>query len=288
MNAPSPVPALPELRLIEVQGRAYGLEGARASYMEAGSAQAPAVVLLHGIGSNCTGWRYVLDGLQDRFRVIAWNAPGYYLSHPLGAQAPSIEQYADAVAALMDALHIDEARVCGSSFGSLVAQAFAARHSRRTRRLALLGASRGHQHLPAEERMRRLRGREESIREAGGIGLAKSRWQNLVAADASPIAVRLTQEVLRATDERGFLQAARATAATESLAFAGAIAAPTVLAVGTEDAVNPVAVSEAIHRAIPDSRLVRLPGVGHLPKLEAPEKTVQILLDHFTNGEEQP
>jgi pimeloyl-ACP methyl ester carboxylesterase len=277
------IPPLPELRLIGVAPETCGLEGRRMCYMEAGPADAPAVFLLHGIGSNSGGWRFVIDGLKDRYRVIAWNAPGYYLSDNLRAEAPNNFQYADALAALLDALGIQQAFVAGSSFGSLVAASFAARHPVRVRRLALLGTARGQKWLPPEERARRLQMREDSIRD-GGVGLAETRWKNLIAANASPTTIRLTQEALRATHRRGFLQAARTSDTTDVVEFAGSIKAPTLVMVGTEDRVNPPEISRVIHGAIAGSRLVELEGIGHLPKLEAPARVVTLLREHFGNS----
>jgi pimeloyl-ACP methyl ester carboxylesterase len=274
------IPPLPELRLIGVDPEKCGLEGRRMSFMEAGPKDAPPVFLLHGIGSNSGGWRFVIDGLQNRFRVVAWNAPGYYLSDNLRAEAPNNFQSADAVAARLDALGIERACLAGSSFGSLIAASFAARHPARVRRLALLGTARGQKWLPPEERARRLQMREESIRD-GGIGLAETRWKNLIAANASQTAVRLTQEALRATHRRGFLQAARTSDATDVMDFAGSIKAPTLVMVGTDDRVNPPEISRTIHDAIAGSRLVELDGIGHLPKLEAPEQVVAVLGEHF-------
>jgi pimeloyl-ACP methyl ester carboxylesterase len=167
------IPALPDLQFIGVNPEPAGLEGNRVSYMEAGAGHAKTVFLLHGIGSNSTGWRFVLDGLKDRYRVIAWNAPGYYLTDNLKTETPSNFQYADAVAALLDALGIDKVFMAGSSFGSLIAASFAFRHPKRVERLALLGTARGQKWLPMEERAKRLRMREESIRD-GGIGLAQT------------------------------------------------------------------------------------------------------------------
>jgi pimeloyl-ACP methyl ester carboxylesterase len=274
------VPPLPELRLVGVDPEKCGLEGRRMSYLEAGAEHRQVVFLLHGIGSNANGWRFVIDGLKSRYRVIAWNAPGYYLSDNLEAETPSNFQYADAVAALLDALGIEQASFAGSSFGSLIAASFAARHPGRVRRLALLGTARGQKWLPPEERARRLKMREESIRD-GGIGLAETRWKNLIAANASQMAVRLTQEALKATHRHGFLQAARTSDATDVMDFAGSIKAPTLVMVGTDDRVNPPEISRTIHGAIAESRLVELEGIGHLPKLEAPEQVVALLGEHF-------
>ena len=277
------LPALPELRLVPVDASRCGMEGARMSYMESGSAHAEAVVLLHGIGSNCTGWRYVLDALGRRWRTVAWNAPGYYLSDFFRDPAPSNWQYADALAALMDSLGIDSAHVAGSSFGSLVAASFAARHPQRVRRLALLGASRGQKWLPAAERAQRLAAREEAAR-AGAVKMSEERWRVLLGPQPSETAVQLTRQVLMATHPRGLVQSARASDATDVCEFGAEIRAPTLLATGSEDRVNPPEVARAIAASIAGSRFTEIPGVGHLPKLEAPERTIQLLTEHFTEA----
>jgi pimeloyl-ACP methyl ester carboxylesterase len=269
----STVPALPELKLLAVAGE-------RMSYMEAGSGRPDTVLLLHGIGSNCTGWRYVLDGLAARFRTIAWNAPGYYLSDFLRDEAPSNWQYADALARLMDALGIESAHIAGSSFGSLIAASFAARHPRRVRRLALLGASRGQKWLAAEERERRLAMRDEAAR-AGAIAMSEKRWRILLGPRPTDTAVRLTKEVLMATHPRGLMQSARASDSTDVCEFAADIRAATLVMTGGEDQVNPPAIGRAIAAAIPRSKFVELAGVGHLPKLEDPARTIALLSQHF-------
>lgn len=274
------LPPLPELTLIAVDAAQAGLEGPRMSYMEAGAGHDETVVLLHGIGSNSTGWRYVMAGLADRYRVIAWNAPGYYLSDNLAAETPLHGQYAAALGALLDALGIATAHVVGSSFGSLIAASFASSHPERVRRLVLLGTTRGQAWLSPEERARRLEMRAASIR-GGGLELAEKRWANLVAPTASATAIALVKEVLSATHPRGMMQSARTSDATDVVTFARGIKAPTLLVVGSEDRVNPPAVSRAIADVIEGSTLVELEGVGHLSKLEAPVRTIELIANHL-------
>ena len=274
------VPQLPELKLVAVEAAKPGLEGRRMSYMEAGAGNAQVVTLLHGIGSNSTGWRYVMAALGKRCRVIAWNAPGYYLSDNFAAESPSHSQYADALAALLDALGIATTHIVGSSFGSLIAASFATRYPERVGRLALLGTTRGQAWLPADERARRLAMRAASIA-SGGLDLAEKRYANLLSASASELAIALTKEVLGATHPRGMMQAARTSDTTDVLSFAARIKARTLLVVGSEDRVNPPEISRAIADVIEGSTLVELPGVGHLPKLEAPDRTIELLSAHL-------
>ena len=111
--------------------------------------------------------------------------------------------------------------------------------------------------------------------------MAEARWPALLSANPTADAVRFTQEILKGTNRRGFLQSVRASDTTDVLEFASAIIAPTLLVVGKEDRVNPPEISRAIQGTIPGSRLVELDGVGHLAKLEAPERVIELLLAHF-------
>ena len=85
----------------------------------------PALVLLHGVGANSMHWRFQLAGLSDRFRVVAWNAPGYVLSDALKTDNPDCKTFADALGDFLAALKLDRINLVGNSFGTRVAQCFA-------------------------------------------------------------------------------------------------------------------------------------------------------------------
>ncbi len=270
----TPIARLPDLRFVQFAGR-------RMSFMEAG--QGAPVLLLHGIGANSMGWRFVLDALPGR--VIAWNAPGYLMSDPFREDAPTAEAYADAAIGLLDALGIAApAHVVGSSFGSMLGQAIAAWHPGRVASLSLFGTSRGQRWKDAAAREKMLAMRAASIAE-GGVALAQRRWQALVAPQTGEVVGGLVRGMVAATDVRGLMPAARCTDAVDVIAdFAPAIRAPTLVVTGTEDRVNPPEVGAAVAAAIAGARFVSPAGVGHLPELEAPAQSLALLRGHLARG----
>jgi pimeloyl-ACP methyl ester carboxylesterase len=273
----TPIPPIPDLRFAELDAAALGLEGPRLSYMEAGAGDRT-VLLLHGIGANSTGWRFSLAALAREARVIAWNAPGYMLSDNLRAEAPQPQDYAAVAAALLGALGVQgPALVVGSSFGSMLAACLAAGHPGRVARLALLGTSRGQRWKGEAERARMLGMRAASISD-GPVALARTRSHALVAPGTDPAVLDLVQRVVAATNPRGYLQAARCTDGVDVVAdFAPRIACPTLCMTGSADGVNPPEVGRAVADAIPGARFISPEGLGHLPELEAPQRTLAVL-----------
>ena len=280
------LPPLPAMRFAPVPvGSRHRYTGDRFSYMEAGPARAEPLVLLHGVGANSMHWRFQLAGLSDRYRVIAWNAPGYLLSDNLVAETPTGRDYAEALADFLQAVGVRQAYLLGNSFGSRVAQCFAWFYPERVRRMVLTGTAIGQPGLPVEDRAAALVARQAQVA-AGGYGFGE-RVAALLGTQASPETAALVQSVLRATNPAGFLQAVRfGLGHTYTPAFASRLSMPVLLIQGDEDRITPLARNAAVLReALADVRMVVLEGVGHLPEVEAPE-TVNRLVGRFLAGVE--
>jgi pimeloyl-ACP methyl ester carboxylesterase len=107
-----------EIRTVEVRG-------SRMSYRETGDAAGPAVVLLHGGGSDASTWdRFAAVLAAAGRRVVAPDLPGHGRS--ARCRTYSLTGYRDAVTGLLDALALDRPALVGHSLGahaaSLVAQ----------------------------------------------------------------------------------------------------------------------------------------------------------------------
>lgn len=137
-------------------------------YQWSGASDAPTVIVQGGISATRDvsapagaepGWwqALVAEGAAidlARYRVLAID---WLTAAELGARAISSEDQADALAALLDALGIAKAHAfVGSSYGAMVALAFAARHPQRADRLVLLaGAHRSHPLSTAQRSVQR-------------------------------------------------------------------------------------------------------------------------------------
>lgn len=248
------------------------------AYRAAGDPNAPAIVLLHGIGSNSAGYRAQLAGLAAHHRVIAWNAPGYAQSSPFSIAAPAATDYAEVVMALMTALGIARATVVGSSWGSVIASTFAAHYPNATRALVLSAPNVARGHLSISDRA----AAREALMRSGAAQSAEARAavvDALVAPNAAPIVRALVSRLRDAVTPAGWENAVEMLFSAYTPSVMASVEAPVSVIVGTLDRVAPIEEhARVIHQAARRSTLHVLDGIGHMPKLESPDAFNAVVL----------
>jgi pimeloyl-ACP methyl ester carboxylesterase len=98
--------------------------------------EGPEVLLIGGAGDTVESWQFQLDGLADRYRLIAFDNRGAGRT-PMPEDPVSAEVMADDAAGVLQALDVRSAHVAGFSGGSIVSQELALRHPELVRSLVL-------------------------------------------------------------------------------------------------------------------------------------------------------
>jgi pimeloyl-ACP methyl ester carboxylesterase len=292
-------------RFIQLQGRLldhYGVEAAsrflplssprmRAHVLEAGEGEP--VVIIHGGDGEAVTWAPLLGPLQQHAHLFAVDRPGFGLSDPFDYRRVDLRRHAaDFVASLLDALGLETATLIGGSMGGFFTLAAALEHPERVRRIALFGYAVGvTKAIPLPLRiicgvpgMARL-----FMRNRGTMAVQKSQYRQMFHTDPAIVpdlyfATRIAGIAL--PSEQGtwatLLRRIGSLRGLRNEVYLGdelpRIQAPTLVLWGEHDMAS-AEVGRVITRRIPGARFEYLPGVGHFPFLEAPERCTEILAE---------
>jgi pimeloyl-ACP methyl ester carboxylesterase len=235
---------------------------------------------------DSSSWAAQVEGLAQRFRVTVFDNRGAGRSStPPGARW-SIGDFARDALAVLDDLQIRRAHVIGSSLGAAAAQELAAAAPGRVRTLILNGSW-----VRSDGRFRALieswiatAHRAATLRE---LLDAISLWvyppdlhaDGTVAQwlDALDPVSGVAYDRVRA----GFLPAARALLGYDAAERPRQISAPTLLTVGSDDQVLPVAHTRTLAELIPGAGVTVFEGCGHQPFQEQPKRFNELAAEFF-------
>ena len=184
-----------------------------------------------------------------------------------------MNRMAQDVALLLDHLEIPRAMIGGLSMGGYVALAFYKQFPSRVR--ALILADTRAQADTEEAKQTRASTSRKSLAE-GMAGIADAMLPKLLTPETvskRPEIVKRVRDMMLKTKPEGAAAALREWRnATIRRRCCRKISVPTLILVGAEDAITPVADSEKMHRAIAGSRLVVLENAAHVSNLERTEQ----------------
>ncbi|MDH2391175.1 alpha/beta hydrolase [Streptomyces sp. HNM0663] len=243
------------------------------------------VVLLHALPLESSMWDETARALRARGHdVLPVDQRGFGGTPLPAGDAPSLDLVADDLARELDRRGLDTVALAGCSMGGYTAMSFLRRHPHRVRALALF-AARGTADTPRAAAARLRFAHlilDDSLRARIVTDTAASLLGATTRAQRPRLLTRVT-DLAQAAAPHSVAWAQRAIAArADSLAALRATDVPAVVVQGEEDELVALDEARETAAALPNGRLVTLPGVGHLAPLEAPERTAEILADLLT------
>jgi 3-oxoadipate enol-lactonase len=236
------------------------------------------VLFLHGIGGNRDSFADDLPRLATTSRALAWDMPGYGASPPIVPL--TFEALAQAVVAVLDAEHVEQAVLVGHSLGGMIAQETVARFPQRVAGLGLFATSAA------------FGGKDDKFKNE----FLAQRLAPLDAGKRMPeIAEELTKGLFgpnppeaarrRAIASMGAIPPAAYRAALECIVTfnraddLARIACPTLVLAAEHDRLAPPKTMERMATRIPGAVYRCIAGAGHLANFEEPSAFAAIIDD---------
>ena len=270
--------------------------GIRIEVEEHGSRQGEPLLLIMGLGMQLLGWHedFVAALVARGFRVIRFDNRDIGLSqsfngagvpnlalasvrYALGLRVKSPYTLADMAAdsaAVLDALGIARAHVCGASMGGMIAQRLAAHRPERVKSLTLMMTSSGARRLPGPSL--KVRGAMISRPKDNRVPSIVEHYVNLYGLIGSPayppgkdyLRERFTGSITRSYRPAGTARQMVAIAADgDRTPLLATLRPPTHVIHGAADPLVPVPAGRDLAARIPGATLEVIDGMGHdLPK----------------------
>jgi pimeloyl-ACP methyl ester carboxylesterase len=259
--------ALPPSRFVQVDGMDIHVRDQGAG---------PAVVLLHGMFSSLHTWDDWVAALQDSFRLVRLDLPGFGLTGPRPDADYSLSGYVGFLDLLLDELGIKRAFLVGNSLGGGIAWEYSLAHPSRVEGLILIDAV----GYPRESTPRIIvLGAIPGVRHLFRIftpRLLVKRVLRGAYADHRKITPELVDRyhdlILRKGNRAAFLKMLR-----QPYPYGGEripyLKAPTLIMWGEQDEWIPIKHAYLFHADLPYSHLLTYPNTGHAPMEELPDRT---------------
>ncbi len=245
-----------------------------------GPEDAPVLVLPASLGTTRELWEPQLRTFAGAFRVLRYEHRGHGAS-PAPPGPYAIEDLARDALELLDKLGLERVSWCGLSLGGMVGMWLGAHAPERLDALVLACTA---ARMPEPEAYAE---RAALVRERGVEAIADAvvaRWLTPQTVRERHELVARLREGLLATSREGYAGCCEALAAWDFRDELAALAAPTLVIAGGEDAATPAATTDLLAERIPGARLVVIPGAAHLANLDRPRAFADAALEHLLAG----
>jgi 3-oxoadipate enol-lactonase len=229
------------------------------------------LILVHGFPLDHTIWNAVADQLKNRARIILPDLRGHGRS-PVRSGVATMQMMAGDLARMLDQLKIEKAAVVGHSMGGYVALAFAREFPDRLTGLGMVSSQ------AAADLPERKQGRYDTAEKVQKEGVHVVADSMAPLLSNNPVHEKIIRRLIMTMPAEGVSAALKGMAErVDSTDFLSTIKVPVVVISGLDDKVIPIERSRVIAEKLAKVRLVELPGVGHMPMMEAPQAVAEAL-----------
>ena len=262
---------------INMERRRAGLSARSGSlpYLEGGSGP-EVLVLLHGFGADKDNFTRIAAWLAPHYRVIIPDLPGFGAARRDAAAKHDVAQQVENLRAFLAELGVPRFHLGGNSMGGFIAGEYAARHPAQVASLWLLDAAGTDaawqvpvfQHYIKTGETPLLVRDARAMRDLIGLCMHRQPW----------LPYCLVHQLARRAVADYPLHAQIMREVVHSPTLSKRIDTPALIVWGKEDRLlNPQAAG-AMKALMPDSEVVLMEGIGHVPMLEAPRRTARDFL----------
>ncbi|RJP25559.1 MAG: alpha/beta hydrolase [Candidatus Abyssobacteria bacterium SURF_5] len=280
---------LMELGVLAKDAAFVDVNGVRTHYVAKGQEDEP-IIFIHGFSSSLYTWSACLDAIAQQHRVYSLDLEGFGFSEKPAIEY-TVDRYADFMIGFMDALNIKSAVLCGNSMGGNISWRTALKYPDRVSKLILVDASGypskdsgKHKGLPFLLRLGRLPGVGERFGFFASRGQIRSSLESAYCEDSKVTDHTVDMYYYPLKTEGGMRAVlARMRGSSEDLkewaAKIPSLTLPALIVWGENDTWIPAENAYNFHEDIAGSKLVILPGCGHLPQEEFPQEFARHVLE---------
>lgn len=252
------------------------------AYTRRGTPGAPVLVLLHGIGHRRQAWDAVIDELAQHYDVIAPDLSGFGESPAFaGGVRYTMDAACEHLFTQFERWGVTKPHVVGNSLGGAIALELGARGLvssvtaispagffgpiNRFRTLLVLFLLRSSAFLAPKRLLQRLAADLRGRRLIGWVLYARPERHDAEHTYGDSLALKHATAFERTARE------------AVGYRFDSQVPVPATIAWGTRDRILSYAQSKAARRRLPQARHEPLPGSGHVPMADDPERVVRFI-----------
>ncbi|MFT4906684.1 MAG: pimeloyl-ACP methyl ester carboxylesterase [Oleispira sp.] len=251
---------------------------------------APVLFLLHGIMASLHTWDGWVENLQDDFRIIRVDIPGFGLTGPYADGIYNVERSVDMLNQLSNKLNVDSFFLAGNSMGGYISWNFAAQYPEKVKRLILVDAAGYVFELPLLLELLRTPVLKDSMAFVTPRFIV-SQTLNEVYGDGSKVTDetidRYHQLMLREGNRTAVVSVLKSLNEVDNDKIKQ-LKMPTLIQWGQVDAWIPLAHAEKFAAEIEGAKLITYPKVGHIPMEEIPQQSASDAKDFLLYVIEEP